>query len=138
MPVAFNAALAWLFGHTLRGGREPLVARIIASMEGQASLALPGVRRYARQVTVFWAALLGLQTLLLAAYWLGTGPMQLTPSPAMVWYAHLGGYLVPVLAMLGEYTVRRLRLRHIHHPGPAEFARNLAACWPSLVRGMWA
>lgn len=136
VPVLFNFGLAWVFGHTLGAGREPLVARLIRIMEGASHLEQPGVRPYARHVTVFWAVLLTLQSLVLAAYWTASGPLALQSPAWLVWYAHLGGYLVPAIAMLGEYGVRRLRLRHIDHPGFGAFLRRMAACWPSLMRSL--
>lgn len=145
VPVAFCGAIGLLFARTLRRGHEPLVVCIIRLVEGPQRLALPGVRRYARHVTVFWAALLLGQALVLLGLWLTVAPGGLLPAlgyarslwmpgRAVVGYAHLGAYLLPLAAMLGEYAVRRVRLRHMPHPGLHVFGRRLLACWPQLLR----
>src|SRR6185437_888982 len=53
LPIAILGVLAWLFARSL--GREPLVVRCIRLIEGEQRLALPGVARYARGVTAYWA-----------------------------------------------------------------------------------
>jgi uncharacterized membrane protein len=147
MPILVNAALAWLFGHTLVRGSDPLVARIIRVLEGDAHLRLPGVARYARQVTWAWTLLLAAQALALTAAWLcGVPDGALTamgvespwplPQSWTAWYTHLGAWLVPAVAMVLEYAVRRWRLRHVPHLRLHDFARRLIACWPQLLRGM--
>ncbi|WP_423823903.1 hypothetical protein V5738_08040 [Salinisphaera sp. SPP-AMP-43] len=50
-PILICLALAWLFGHTLRAGRTPLISRLATAIRGP----LPApVARYTRAVTVFW------------------------------------------------------------------------------------
>ncbi|HET6631829.1 MAG TPA: xanthomonadin biosynthesis protein [Rhodanobacteraceae bacterium] len=144
VPLLGNALLAGLFAHTLRHGREPLVARFICMVEGPGRLALPGVRRYARQVTLFWALLLGAQAAWLALLWLcmvpdgalatlGLDPPWPLAQAGIAWYVHAGAWLVPLAGMVGEYLWRRWRLRHIPHLGARRFAAQLIACWPRLL-----
>ena len=46
-----NTMLAYFFGHTLAGGRVPLVTRLAQGVRGALS---PALVRYTRQVTVAW------------------------------------------------------------------------------------
>ena len=146
LPVAINAAIAWLFGSTLAPGDEPLVARAIAAIEGEERLAAPGVASYARGLTLAWCLLLGAQALVLAA-----GAVLAVPDGALAvagvaspWplprnlvlaYGHLGSYLVVGAFFALEYLWRRWHLRHLPHPGAREFFHNLARHWPRLVHG---
>jgi uncharacterized membrane protein len=149
VPILVNVALAWLFGHTLAAGSDPLVARIVRALEGDAHLALPGVARYARQVTQFWTALLGAQAVALTILWLCSvpdgaltalgvdSPLPL-PLAWTAWYTHLGAWLLPATAMALEYAFRRGHLRHVPHLSLHDFVLRLIACWPQLLRGMLA
>ncbi len=145
VPILFNAAVCLLFARTLRRGHEPLVIRIIRVMEGEVRLDLPGVRVYARHVTMFWALLLGLQTAVLLLLWMTVAPGGLLAVLALhgpwavdarhaVWYTHLGVYLLPLLGMLAEHSVRRLALRHMSHLSLPAFGRRLLQRWPQLLR----
>lgn len=144
VPVLINAGLAWLFARTLLRG-NPLIARCIVAVEGEARLRERGVARYARQLTALWAALLAANAVLLAVLFLfaeHTGALaRFGAFPAwrvhawwtMAWL-NAGGYLLPVAVFIIEYPYRRWRLRHIHHLGPAQMLLRLAANWPLLVR----
>jgi uncharacterized membrane protein len=145
VPLLINVALAWYFGHTLGTG-EPLVARFIVAIEGPARLQQPGVARYARQVTVFWAVLLGAQTLLLLVFLLCAdrsglllrlglpAPLHIPERWAAAWL-HVGCYLMLGAAFLLEYGYRRWRLRHLSHPGLRDMLMQLAVHWPQLRQG---
>jgi uncharacterized membrane protein len=87
VPVLVNALLAWFFGRTLLAGRQPLIAHFIASIEGPSRLALPGVARYARHLTAFWAGLL----LCWHFCWSVPGPVACLPMSvcARRWRCHL-------------------------------------------------
>ena len=146
LPVVFLAASAWLFARTLTRGAEPLVARFIRVIEGDAHLALPGVRGYARGVTVFWACLLGAMACLSLAIallarpggWLATlgamPPVHL-PGALLVWYPEAGCWAALAAAFAGEYLFRRWYLRGIPHPGLLRFVTQIVRRWPMLVRG---
>lgn len=147
IPVVANLALAWLFGHTLRAGSRPLVARLVAVVESEEHLGLPGMARYARQVTWFWALLLLAQALLTSVLLvcavpggvlasLGVASPLPVPQTWTAWYMHLGAWLVPVLAMVLEYAFRRWHMRHVPQVGLHHFILRLAACWPRLIRGI--
>lgn len=144
LPIVINAALAWMFAHTLAAGEQPLIARTIRVIEGSHRLELPGVARYARQLTLFWAMLLATQALLLLVLALCvvpggvlvslgfTSPWPL-PQAHVAWYTRIGTYLVPLAAMVGEYAWRRWRLRHISHTSARQFVTRLIACWPQIL-----
>ena len=144
LPLMISAALAWVFGRTLRPGAEPLVARFVRVIEGPQHMLQPGVVRYVRQVTVFWAALLAGQALLVALLLL-VAPGGLLPrlgltaalplSPRWVnLYLHMGGYALIALAFAGETAWRRWHMRHVRQLGPIAFCMAMAQRWPQLIR----
>lgn len=135
VPLLIIAALAWWFASSLRSGREARVARFIRVLEGADRLSLPGVARYARRVTAFWAGLLAVQALVLAVLLLHglLGEREL-PRWALV-YQHVGGYLLIALAFAAEYVWRRWHLRHLQHPHLHAQAAQLVQCWPQLLHG---
>jgi hypothetical protein len=143
LPIAILAVLAWLFARSL--GREPLIARCIRVIEGEQRLDLPGVARYARGVTAYWAIVLGLQSLVLAAVWLLARPGGLLdafavavplalPRATLAWYPEIGCWAVMIIAFAGEYGFRRWTLRRIPHPPLKRFLTRLVQRWPQLIR----
>jgi len=146
LPVVFLGAASWLFARTLRRGEEPLVSRFVRMIEGDARLALPGVRTYTRGVTWYWALLLAalaLVSLLVALCaepggWLATlgvpAPFALHGS-LLAWYPEAGCWALLVTGFAGEYLVRRWRLRGIPHPGVRRFVTQIVRRWPSLLHG---
>ncbi|HET6805722.1 MAG TPA: xanthomonadin biosynthesis protein [Frateuria sp.] len=146
VPVLLNLLLAWVFGRTLRAGRQPLVARFIEAIEGTPRLALPGIATYARQLTTFWSALLTAQALLLAVLLccqepdgllerLGVPSPWPLPQPWVQGYVHLGAYLLIGVVFALEYLFRRWHLRHLPHLGLHALLHRLALRWPQLIRG---
>ncbi|MGH8234559.1 MAG: xanthomonadin biosynthesis protein [Rhodanobacteraceae bacterium] len=146
LPVVFLGAVSWLFARTLRHGEEPLIARFIRMIEGDARLDLPGVRRYARGVTMYWAALLAalaLLSLLIALCaqpggWLATlgvpVPFAMRGS-LLAWYPEAGCWMLLLAGFVGEYLFRRWHLRAIPHPGVRRFVTQIVRRWPTLLRG---
>lgn len=146
LPVVFLGAASWLFAGTLRRGKEPLVSRFVRMIEGDARLALPGVRAYTRGVTWYWAVLLAAMALLSLAIallaqpggWLATfgisTPFMLRGS-LLAWYPEAGCWILLAAAFVGEYLYRRWRLRAIPHPGVRRFVTQIVRRWPALVRG---
>ena len=146
VPLLLNLLLAWLFGRTLRAGRQPLIAQFIEAIEGAPRLAMPGIARYARQLTAFWTVLLGAQALLLGALLLCQVPGGLlvrlgldSPWPVpLAWvqaYVHAGAYLLLGAVFVLEYLFRRWHLRHLPHLGLHALLHRLALRWPQLIRG---
>ena len=144
IPVLINGLLAIWFGASLATA-EPLVERFIIAIEGAERLQQPGVTAYARQVTWFWALLLGAQALLLTVLLLCAdhsgllerfgfaSPLHVPERWAAAWL-HLGSYLLLGVAFGLEYLYRRWRLRHLSHPGLHDMLLQLAMHWPQLVR----
>src|SRR5579885_1337561 len=143
LPIAILGALSWVFARSL--AREPLIARCIRVIEGEQRLALPGVARYARRVTAYWAIVLGAQALILAALWLLAKPggvldvfgiaAPFVPSrDALAWYPEIGCWAVLVAAFAAEYVFRRWRMRRIPHPPLKRFLTRLIQRWPQLLR----
>lgn len=146
IPVLLNLLLAWLFGRTLRAGRQPLVAQFIEAIEGKPRLALPGIATYARRLTAFWSILLTAQALLLGVLLacqvpggllqrVGVPPPWPLPQPWVQGYVHLGAYLMIALVFGLEYLFRRWHLRHLPHLGLHDLLHRLALRWPQLIRG---
>lgn len=146
LPVLVNAALSALFGSTLGRGREPLIARFVAIIEGPARAAQPRVARYTRQLTWLWALLLGAQALLLA-FLLGFAPdgicaalggASIAALGAAGWrlYLHAGSYaLVPIVFVL-EYAFRRWHLAEFPHPPLPTFVARVVQRWPALLHSL--
>lgn len=133
MPILIHVALCGLFAASLLAEKEPLICRIVRLLEGSAHLAAPGVRSYARNLTLAWALLLGAQVILLALLlvlaWQGVAE-EFAHA-----YARMGVYLVVALFFAGEYLFRRWHLRHIHHIGLLAQIRGMFLIWPKLLRG---
>ena len=149
LPVLANAALAWLFGHTLRRGSLPLVARLVKVVESEQRLQIRGVARYARQVTWFWTVLLLTQAMVASVLLVCAEPGGMLASMGLdsplpvaqawaAWYMHLGAWLVPLLAMVLEYGFRRWHMRHVPQMGLHQFILRLAVCWPRVIRSIVA
>ena len=147
VPVIVNAALCMLFARTLAKGSEPLVARVIAILEGPERIALPRVRAYARALTYAWALLLGAQALVLTALiacavpegllaHAGIAPPLAVSGAGWRWYLHFGSYASVIAFFVAEYVFRRVHLSHIPHPSLPVFAARLASCWPALARSV--
>lgn len=145
LPILILFALAALFARTLRAGREPLIARCIRVIEGEQRLGLPGVGRYARGVTLYWACVLALQAAILAALLvcatpggvldaLGVNVPFAIPRTALTWYPEAGCWVVLILAFAAEYGFRRWSLRGIPHPPLGGFLKRLIQRWPQLLR----
>lgn len=99
-PFIIQSGLLWLFGSSLRTGREPLIsriARLVFQQQDEVTL------RYTRRVTLLWTlffcALL-VETLLLTLF-----------ASLEVWslFANVINYLLIVLLFSAEFTYRRLR-----------------------------
>jgi len=148
VPVVICTLLAIGFGRTLATS-EPLVARFIVALEGPERLALPGVARYARDITWSWTILMATQALLLmvlllCAQHVGVlarlgivSPLPIPDRWATAWL-HVGGYLVLAGAFALEYGYRRWRLRHIDHMSLREMSLQVMRHWPEMLHGKGA
>jgi len=146
LPIVILCAVSWLFARTLRRGHEPLIVRCVRVIEGDERLALPGVARYARGVTAYWACVLAAQAIVLLLLLLLAHPGGLLdafgvhaplsiPHDALLWYPEAGCWIVLVLAFAAEYAFRRWYLRRVPHPPLKRFLLRLVQRWPLLLRG---
>ena len=146
VPVLVNALLAWWFGRSLRTQRQPLVSQIIELVEGADRLAQPGIARYARQLTWFWASLLAVQAIVLGVLLacavpggvlvtLGVAPPLAVPAGWAQGYEHLGAYALLGVVFVLEYLFRRWHLRHLSHARLHDLLLRTAVRWPQLLRG---
>jgi uncharacterized membrane protein len=148
VPVVICTLLAIGFGRTLVTP-EPLVARFIVALEGPERLALPGVARYARDITWSWTILMATQALLLTVLLLCAehagvlarmgiaSPLPIPDRWATAWL-HVGGYLVLGGAFALEYGYRRWRLRHLDHMSLRAMTLRVMRHWPEMLRGKGA
>lgn len=145
LPILILATLCFFFARTLTRGREPLIARCVRVVEGDERMALPGVARYTRGITVYWACVVGLQAIALMVLFLCARPGGLLvafgvnvpfsiPRHALAWYPEAGCWAVLILAFALEYLFRRWYLRHLPHPSLKRFVTQLIKHWPQLLR----
>lgn len=139
VAVLVNALVGWFFARTLRRGREPLLVRLVADMEGAAYLAQPGVRAYVSTLTRVWAAVMLAQALLLGLCWLALhAGVPLAAGAAAPWleaYLRYGSYLIIVLLFALEYPWRVRWLPAVRQRPFPEMLRRTAASWRHLMHG---
>lgn len=135
MPALIAALIGWIFARTLRRGRRPLIARMIAAMDGEQMLRDEGIARYARRLTGLWAgwqaalALLGL--LLAIAAGCCAAAWRWLPGPRL-----FGAVLLPaavVALLLGEFLLRPHLLPQAPRRSLAQFVRGLLRAWPAAL-----
>jgi len=137
-PVLFTGLLCWLFARTLRRGRSPLITRVVELTEGPPT---PDVARYTRRLTVAWALLMGLITVINATLALVAVPDGVLarlghPLPLAVsqagWslFANLLNYGLVAGFFLAEYAYRRRRFPNRPYGNFAGFLRSLTGLGP--------
>ena len=125
-PILFYLALSWVFASTLRRGHEPLITMIARLERGRLP---PEIALYTRRLTGVWSALLAAlaaESILLARF-----------APFEIWslFVNVLNDVFVVAFFALEYTYRRIRFRHLPHPGPIELVRRIAQRWPIARRG---
>jgi uncharacterized membrane protein len=116
-----NLFLCGLFGRTLFGQREPLVTRLARMLRGHDMP--PEVLAYTRGATLAWALLFaGVASVSVGLFLL---------APLVVWsaFANLGSASLVGLMFVGEYAVRRWRLRGIRHTALLDAVRAFRQPW---------
>ena len=115
LQLVICLALAWMFGRTLRPGREPLLTRLARGVHGTLP---PAIVAYTRNITLMWTLFL------LAAS--ATSVLLFAFAPLRVWSLFANLLLLPavVLMFLGEYLYRHLRFPWFAH---ATIAQSLGA-----------
>ena len=113
--ASLNLFLLWFFGHTLFGGREPLISRISRLVQGQL---YPEVVSYTRYVTLAWSIYFAMQVVVSALlYFL---------APITAWSFFINVLNLPLLALMfiGEHIYRGIA--HPDHPR-ASILRSIEA-----------
>lgn len=135
-PALIAGLIGWLFLRTLRRGRTPLIARMIAAIDDPSQLDDPRTARYARRLTLLWAAWQG--ALAAAAVLLAVRTHAFADAwPALPGPRAFGLVVLPgaVAALLGaEFALRPRLLPQAPRRSFAQFARAIARAWPAVLR----
>ncbi len=135
MPALIAALIGWIFARTLRAGRRPLIARMIAAMDGEEMLRDAGIAHYARCLTGLWAAwqaslaASGLLCAIVAACCAAT--WRWLPGPRL-----FGAVLLPAAVtalLLGEFLLRPRLLPQAPRRSLPQFLRGLLRAWPAAL-----
>ncbi len=137
-PILINGLMAWVFGHTLRSGRLPLIERVIRVLHGNAAGVDSAIAAYARRLTLAWACLfiaLSAVNLTLAVLARPGGVLLALglSSPVTVsldtWslFANVLNYLIVGAFFAIEYWFRRQRFPQQTYRGFFDFMRRLAS-----------
>ena len=124
--VLIPAALAWFFGRTLIGGREPLVTTVAVAAR---PFTPDYLIAYSRHLTELWTGIfiaMTLWDLTLAAF---------APREAWSFMANGANYLVIGATVGFEYLFRRWRFPEYDHPGFAEYLKIVVRADPRRMRG---
>jgi uncharacterized membrane protein len=146
VPSVFTAMIGGWFARSLRPGRAPLIAKVVGALYAQAGMPLtPQHHRYTRQLTMAWALLLALMTLLnltlaliavpdgmLARFGL-VAPVTVT-NAQWSWIANIANYGVMGGFMLVEFQWRKRVFPVRPYRNAVDFARRMAALGPAFWR----
>jgi len=113
-----NAALAAMFGRTLRRGHTPLCSQFAAAVRGPLS---PELQRYTRRVTQAWTLFFAL-TAAVSAVLFAAAPMTTWSN-----FANLGTPVLVALMFVAESACRRLAMPGMAHAGVLEAVRGYRA-----------
>lgn len=137
-PVVMIGFMAWVFGHTLRPGRTPLIESIIRALLGPEDSVDEDVLGYARRLTGVWTALLVVLATISAVLALCADPDGLLLTfgvqpavtvPLNLWslFANLLNYLLVAALFVGEFAYRRRRFPQQPYRGLLDFTRRVAS-----------
>lgn len=117
IPVLIYLGLFFVFGRTLIGGREPLIAQI--SRRERGGILPPELVPYTRGVTLLWTGYFAgaaVLSLILARY---------TALATWSTFANIVSYLILALLFFGEYFYRRIRFPEFPHSAPTKVVYRL-------------
>lgn len=116
-PILLPLAMLGWWAGSLRPGRVPFVTRIATAIRGPLS---PDYAAYTRGVTQLWVLVFAA----LAAAGIGLALW----APAEIWslFTNFLNTAFIGLVFLFEYLYRRVRFRHLEHPGFFHFIRQVA------------
>jgi uncharacterized membrane protein len=134
-PALIAGLIAWIFARTLARGRRPLIARMIAAMDGAQMLQEPAIDRYARRLTALWAAYQGalalLGVLLAAHKWFFPGRLSWLPDTRL-----FGILILPAavtILLLVEFALRPRLLPQAPQRSLPAFLRGVLLAWPAAL-----
>lgn len=141
-PIVVPAAFAWLFGHTLLGGRVSLVERFARAVHAPEPLDAAHAA-YARAVTVMWTwvlALMALGNLFLVTslypggllHQFGQAPRWPVDVHTYLWLSNAIYILTPVV-FIAEFLFRLHRFPGYRLSNPLEFARRARIRLPAVI-----
>lgn len=120
--ICTNLVFCWVFGHTLAVGREPLVTRFARVMRrGDMP---PEVMSFTRGVTLAWALFFAGISLVSAFLYLAVS------IEAWSVFSNLVNSPLIGLMFVGEYALRRYKLRHLHHSALWDSVKAFRQGWP--------
>jgi uncharacterized membrane protein len=144
VPPLFTAMIGFCFARSLRPGREPLIAKAMGAIYAQSGMPLtPQHHHYTRRLTLAWALLLALMTLLnltLALIAVPDGvlaqfgihaPMTVT-NAQWSWIANVANYGAMGGFMLAEFQLRKRVFPVRPYRSVFDFARRMAALGPAF------
>lgn len=137
-PILMFGFMAWVFGHTLRRGRMPLIESIIRALNGPEDSLDESVLSYARGLTAVWTALfvlLGVINTVLAlcaepdGLLLTFGLQPVVTVPLSVWslFANVLNYLLVAALFVVEFLYRQRRFPQQPYRGLLDFTRRVAS-----------
>ncbi len=144
VPPLFTAMIGWWFARSLRPGREPIIAKVVGALYARAGMPLSERhRRYTRGLTVAWAVLLTLMTLLnliLALIAVPDGVLIRLGIEAPVTVTNAQWSLVANIANYGvlggfaliEYQARKFVFPVRPYRNIVDFGRQMAALGPAF------
>jgi uncharacterized membrane protein len=146
VPALFTAMVSGWFARSLRPGREPLIAKVVSALYAQSNMPLsPRHHSYTRHLTLAWALLLALMTLVnltLAMIAVPDGvlaqfgiqaPVTVTNAQWSL-IANLANYGVMGGFMLIEFQLRKWVFPVRPYRNAFDFARRMAALGPAFWR----
>jgi uncharacterized membrane protein len=148
-PILMIGFMAWVFGHTLRHGRMPLIESIVRALHGPQDDLNEDIISYARRLTGVWTVLFVLLAVINIALALCAKPGGLLLSfgvqpavtiPLSLWslFANVLNYLLVAALFVGEFAFRRRRFPQQPYRGLLDFTGkvvNLAALFRNPSAG---
>ena len=146
VPPLFTAMVSGWFARSLRPGREPLIAKVVSALYAQSGMPLsPRHHSYTRHLTLAWAVLLALMTLVnltLALIAVPDGvlaqfgihaPVTVTNAQWSL-IANVANYGVMGGFMLIEFQLRKWVFPVRPYRNAFDFARRMVALGPAFWR----
>ena len=146
VPALFTAMVSGWFARSLRPGREPLIAKVVGALYAQSGMPLsPRHHRSTRHLTLAWALLLALMTLVnlsLALVAIPDGVLAQFGIDVPVTVTHAQWSLIANIAnygvmggfMLVEFQLRKWVFPVRPYRNAFDFARRMAALGPAFWR----